>query len=636
MHDIAANPILKLLPLLTLTAALLLNGCSSGDAVKLPTGPQPSGTQISGVLTGQLGTASSPYWVTDDLIVPEGESLTIAPGVELRFDGLHSLIVKGHLEAVGDAQNNIVFTSMSGALGSGDFGQWRSIIFDNGADESKLSYCLIQFGASTDTLRYPDSTGMFITGAVFIWDSSPQISHCTIVKNGYNGILCAGAGSTPNILNTNLYENDGDGIRCENGSAPQIWYTNSYENNSLQWSATPSGIGVDVQINENTGDSCDAQFNTSLDPLFLDFNAQDYTLTSCSHLIEAGQDKETIGSIPYLYPYGDHELRGPIGGKVITAGDPWYVSCNAFVSAGTTLTIQNGALILLEGFYGIRISGALEMEGATIIPRDSTNLLQKWYGITFQQGSGSASYIRNSRFVAASTLMNSEPFGGAITLLSVSPEITGNTFERNEYTAISCLNGSQPEIGYNVMDGFGPEGINCFNNSRPYIHHNVIRNGNGYGIYCDLTSAPVIESNLIYKTDLYGIKCSTQSSPQIEYTTITQCGYGGIHCVGQSNPTLRNNIIAYNYTSNTLSSHGTGILAASSSFPAVTYNDVVQPEGADFERYVGVVLDSTNISADPLFVDAAGGDFHLQSGSPAKTASNTGGEIGAYGKDSNW
>jgi serine protease len=54
------------------------------------------------------------------------------------------------------------------------------------------------------------------------------------------------------------------------------------------------------------------------------------------------------------------------------------------------------------------------------------------------------------------------------------------------------------------------------------------------------------------------------------------------------------------------------------SIPILKFNDVLDPGGT---AYGGICLDQTgqngNISADPLFVNAAGGDFHLQATSPS-------------------
>ncbi len=627
---------------LMLSAAWLYCGCSTDEGTS--TGPGgPSGTQISGELTGVLSASQSPYWVTGDLTVPAGQSLVIEPGVELRFDGLYMFLVQGHLQAVGTPDENIVFTSMSGAQGAGDFGQWRALVFDTGADTSELAYCLVEFGAVWDsTVRYPDdSTGLWVNGAIYCWNSSPLIRNCTILMNGYNGIYAIGSASQPRLYSNNIFENDGDGIRCEPlpGQAakatPDIRYSNSKENNSQQFAGTPDNIGVWMQVNAN-GDSCDAQFNLSLDPLFADFALQDYSLHPCSPLINGGMDALHIGSIPYYV--GATELRGDIGGRVITAAaNPWYVSCDVFTHPGETLTIQPGALVLFEGVYDMRISGLLEAEGATFMPLDSVNSQVKWLGITLEESADPNSYVRDCRFVNTSTTQKETPYGGALTVRGISPEISGNSFENCEYAAISCQDGAQPEITYNLISGFGPVAVNCYDNSHPQINHNIIRNGYGYGILCSFTSNPVIETNLILWNDLAGIKCENQSAPTIEYNTLYDQAYSGILCTGQSNPLIRNNIIAFNGSASTWAdtTYGSGINVQNSSFPLLSYNDVFQPPDQGVE-YSGLTPDSTSISLDPQFMDAPGGDFHLQAGSPAQTAASDGNEIGAYGKDSDW
>jgi parallel beta-helix repeat protein len=637
---------------LMLSTAIILAGCSNKDVTTTGPGLTPSGTQISGDQTGTLSAANSPYWVTGDLTVPQGQTLTIEPGVELRFGGLFKFMVKGHLQAVGNADNNIVFTSMPAALGSPDRGQWRAIIFDSGNDTSEMAYCQIKYGAVWDsTQRYPghindttgqwvnDLDGIWINGAIFCWNSSPIIRKCSVLINGYHGIYCIGLNSRPRLLDDNIIENDGDGVRCEPepgdpftlNAQPVIHYTNSFENNARQWADCPEGIGERLTVNAN-GDSCDLNFNFSMSPMYEDQWTQLYNLDPCSPCISAASDGGAIGSIPYYI--GATELRGAIGGRVLTAAaNPWYVSCNVFVPDGQVLTIEPGALVLFNDTYSMRVEGTLLADGAVFKPLDSTNVQAKWMGLIFE-GAEASSYIRNSRFEKGSSTVIEPPFAGVITVKNCAPEISGNTFTGSEWAAISCLNQAQPTIELNVIDGFGPVGINCYNNSHPLIRHNRILNGIGYGILCSFHSSPTIESNLVYGTDFWGIKCENESSPIIQYNTISANAYGGIIVAETSDPQIAQNIVAFNYSGTPTNGHGCNLQVWGSSSPVVSYNDFHQPDPA-FTLYSGFTPDATNITSNPLFVNAAAGDFHLQAGSPAATAGPSGGEIGAYGLG-NW
>ncbi|TKJ42326.1 hypothetical protein CEE37_01200 [candidate division LCP-89 bacterium B3_LCP] len=666
----------RILLLLMVGAVLIWAGCTTNDGNG--TGPEYvfDGEPIEGELTSLFDWGvDDAFLVQGDLTIPAGETVTIPAGKELRFayeyDGegrriYYKMIVNGKLVAVGNENANIVFTSAEGSVGAGDFGQWRAIIFDdslhritNPSDSSLMEYCLIQFGASADTsARYPladttfdytivgndtvdiDTTitndGIFIQGAILCWNSSPIIRNCTLVENGYHAILCYGENASPVIINTNIYQNDGDGVRCdpeEHRGNPDIWFTNSKENNGRQFGDCPEGVGDLIDININR-DSCDFHYNIKLEPFFNDFDNQDYSLHACSHLIMAGVDTTTIGSIPYTV--GNNELRGLLQKNTPLSAGEWRVSCNAFVEEGDSLKIESGAELVFEGFYNLRIGGVLKADGVNFTPVDPEDPEQWWSGIYFASESDPSSYITNSTFTNASTTMKvdpyvqEDPFGGAIIVDGCSPTISGNTFENCEYTAVSCLNSAQSVVAYNTIDGFGITGIYCYDSS-PTIHHNVIHDGEGNGIWCNVSSSPTITDNLIYNTTVNGIKCRNLSSPHIEYLTITGSGYSGVFCDDHSDPTITNTIIALNGSASTwLAGYGNGIKVNNSSSPILSYNDVYQPDGQGDPYGGNVTAGFNSISMDPLFDS----NYHVGNDT-LLTASSTGGKIGAYGQG-NW
>ncbi|QZK91308.1 DUF1573 domain-containing protein [Flavobacterium sp. CHNK8] len=72
-----------------------------------------AGTGVCGLIA-QNATwtkALSPYYILCDVQVPSGVTLTIEPGVEIRYTGDYELLVKGRLEANGTQPNTIVFRS---------------------------------------------------------------------------------------------------------------------------------------------------------------------------------------------------------------------------------------------------------------------------------------------------------------------------------------------------------------------------------------------------------------------------------------------------------------------------------------------------------------------------------------------
>jgi len=113
-------------------------------AVAVPAVPVGADTPVSGHITVDTtwDTAGSPYIVTADVTVDSGKTLTIDPGVTVKFNSGTSLYVDGTLVAEGTSGSNIVFTSNAGTPAGGD---WWRIQFNTGSTGS-VKYCDIAYG----------------------------------------------------------------------------------------------------------------------------------------------------------------------------------------------------------------------------------------------------------------------------------------------------------------------------------------------------------------------------------------------------------------------------------------------------------------------------------------------------------
>ncbi len=205
----------------------------------------------AGNVSGTWSLTGSPFRVHGDITVPNGQTLTIEPGVNVIFSGNYKFNVQGRLLAVGTQQDTITFTAQDTATG------WHGIRFVNTPstnDTSKIIYCKLQYGKAVTGTYYdqcggalyvqsfskllisnclikfnvnggnPDYTG---GGAICFWAASPILINCTISNNNGTtggGIICWSSANP--IISNNIFANntalDGGGIYIGNSSNPHV------------------------------------------------------------------------------------------------------------------------------------------------------------------------------------------------------------------------------------------------------------------------------------------------------------------------------------------------------------------------------------------------------------------------------
>lgn len=153
----------------------------------------------------QWSLAESPYVVTSTLTLASGVSLTIEPGVEVRFQSGMQMMVYGTLSAAGSETQNILFTSDNSFPSQGD---WNGIQFKTGSSDSLLKWCVFEYAVTPVTVY-----------AYYRESVAPTFENCTMRLNSQHGVYvsstsrgCANAYAGPVIDNCIIESNGYCGI----------------------------------------------------------------------------------------------------------------------------------------------------------------------------------------------------------------------------------------------------------------------------------------------------------------------------------------------------------------------------------------------------------------------------------------
>jgi len=184
--------------------------------------------EVSGTIASNTTWSGNKY-VTGNVTVNSGVTLTISQNTFLFFASGTSLTVNGTLTANGTSVNHITFDR------SGTTGTWGSIKFDGtGASSSILNNVEVFNSTNIQILNdaniiVENSKIQDCTQGIYIYNSSPQILNNQILNPSQHGIYIDASGKTPLILNNtitktsaNLNYKHQEGIILYNGTIGYI------------------------------------------------------------------------------------------------------------------------------------------------------------------------------------------------------------------------------------------------------------------------------------------------------------------------------------------------------------------------------------------------------------------------------
>ena len=389
---------------------------------------------VGGVIDSDVFWNADSIFVTSDIQIENLATVTIPAGAKIIFNDFYSIHVNGSVQAIGNPQERITFTSSN----PDDFdwnistqGAWNQIQLNNTTEENQIShfhYCVFEFSKSVD-IHLP-----FSAGGVFniLNTSNIHIENC-IFRNNYAacgaGIACL-FNSNPVIQNNAFFKNKssvvGSSIFCLDSfpllinntiTSNQVLLEDSFFSTGSvhNYFSKPISINNIIYFNStnyienlafseqklyyaysnNAENFSNENLNIDENPLFVDSSV--YELDSFSPCIDAG-----LIDLPSLLPPFDLDGNDRINGVSVDIGafefGDFVESDNDMINASmiemnvypnpfkysTSISFEHDERIGSEiSIYNIKGQFIRKLHPNETSPKNG-NRIYKWDGLNFQ------------------------------------------------------------------------------------------------------------------------------------------------------------------------------------------------------------------------------------------------------------
>lgn len=621
-------------------------GCASEDDQKQNTGP-------SSITGNWSGYQSGNFTIEGNLIVPAGETLTLAPGTVLSFNRFAMMHVYGKLIAVGTKENPIIFTSSSMIP---DRGHWEGIVLHPNADTSVIKWAHLRWGGrfdlTTDTISRPggvykglisvDSTNLVISNSVITmagWDGIEvqnngyaKVINCTFFKNAFNA-LSVRLGGRIELYNNIISSNDDAAfrIRRPGGGTFIGGYTCVWDNNTNPPYINELGAPFEQLIGDFV-----------LNPLLEDPMNFNFAIRAGSGAIDKGNpsmpldpDNTRPDCGAYYYHQSPNELFGPQKGTL--AAGTYFVKYDIWVEHGDTLFIQPGTTIKFDGSYSFVIHGKLFANGTAASPitftsAKTTPARGDWKNIYFNGTATSNSELKFVNVEYAGILIpNSSVANGAVSVNNASIVIEDVKIRNALFVGLHLSGSAGGTIQRLEVNGFGTYGILCELNVTTDIQKVKIMNGLGTGLRIENNSTPIVTNALIVNNGVSGVEIERLARPVLSFLTVADNVYQGISVTSNSIVNLTNSIIARNGLHAVETMISSQVIHTHNLYWRNENNNNNLVVNIENMRIRDLPLDSTERVADPQFIGGTPVNYRISTTSPARNAASDGTDLGAYG-----